>query len=68
MNTNSEAWREVAALAQREIASLKDRLCTNLNESDTASARAEIRAWNKVLALGDEPAPVVELNFGMSNV
>lgn len=63
MNTETEAWREVFDLAQREIVSLKDKLVGKQTEDETNAKRAEIVAWQKVLKLGEKEIPKQAANF-----
>lgn len=63
MNTDTEAWREVFGFAEREIASLKDKLVSKQSEEETGAKRAEIVAWQKVLKIGEKEAPKQAINF-----
>lgn len=66
INTNSPEWQAVEALANREIASLKDSLATDLPEKKTVEKRAEIRVWLAILDLGKPPEqPVQTETFGL---
>jgi hypothetical protein len=58
LNIYSQEWQIIAAFCEEEISALQEQNERDLDDSETASVRGQIRFARKILALADETTPV----------
>lgn len=68
IDVTSPTWRHIKAAAEKEIESMKNRLCGDLDQVQTTRLRAEIKRLKWLLELPDQqasPEPESEVAFGI---